>query len=233
MVGNLEARMINRVNGMVFLIILMVLFGCSSPAQKVTQSVNTTVEDPTRTVESGQVSASPTDDNTGSIQPTLNQGETLVNPSETPESRSPAPSSTQGTGGDEPVMDEVILADVISVDVSGEESAYRFSVGISSPDTGCDQYADWWEVVSQEGELIYRRILLHSHVEEQPFVRSGGPVSIAVDSVVIVRAHMNTDGYGGAAFQGSVQSGFSETDLDPDFAAELAEEPPFPEDCAF
>jgi hypothetical protein len=226
--------MIDRLNILIILMIVMVLFGCSSPAQNVTQSVNTPIEDPARTVESGLVGApSPTEGNTGSIQPTLNQGEALVNPSETSESKSPTPTSTQGAGGDEPTMNDVILADVISVKVSGEEGAYRFSVGISSPDTGCDQYADWWEVISQEGELIYRRILLHSHVEEQPFVRSGGPVSIAADSVVFVRAHMNTGGYGGAAFQGSVQSGFSETDPDPDFAAELAEEPPLPEDCAF
>jgi hypothetical protein len=58
-------------------------------------------------------------------------------------------------------------------------------------------------------------------------------VSIAADSVVIVRAHMNTGGYGGAAFLGSVQSGFNETDLDPDFAVDLANKPPLPDDCAF
>jgi hypothetical protein len=226
--------MIDRVNGLVILMIVMVLFGCSSPALNAPQSVNTPIEGLTRTVEAGQVSTpSNTVDNTGSIQPTLNQGEELVDPSETPESNTSTPTSTQGTGGDEPVMDEVILADVISVGVSGEEGVYRFSVGISSPDTGCDQYADWWEVVSQDGELIYRRILLHSHVNEQPFVRSGGPVSIAPDSVVIVRAHMNTGGYGGAAFQGSVRSGFGETDLDPEFATDLAKEPPLPDDCAF
>ena len=66
----------------------------------------------------------------------------------------------------------------VSVDVTGEENAYTFSIGILSPDTGCDQYADWWEIVSLDGDLIYRRILAHSHVNEQPFVRSGGPVAI-------------------------------------------------------
>jgi hypothetical protein len=44
------------------------------------------------------------------------------------------------------------VADVISVDVSGNEGAYQFSVGIRSPDTGCDQYADWWEVITGDGE---------------------------------------------------------------------------------
>lgn len=226
--------MIDRLHKLVILMIVMVLFGCSSPVQDATLSVNTPIEGLTRTAEAGQVSTPPsTVDKTGVIQPTLNQGENLVNPGETPESKTPTPTSTQGTGGDEPTMEKVVLADVISVDVSGEEGEYRFSVGINSPDTGCDQYADWWEVVGQDGELIYRRILLHSHVGEQPFVRSGGPVNIAADSLVYVRAHMNTGGYGGATFQGSVQSGFSETDLDPDFAFDLANEPPLPDDCAF
>jgi len=75
-------------------------------------------------------------------------------------------------------MAEEILADVLSVEVTGSPNAYQFSVKIASPDTGCEQYADWWEVLSEDGQLLYRRILLHSHVNEQPFVRSGGPVNI-------------------------------------------------------
>jgi|GEM_PF-2150998 len=88
-------------------------------------------------------------------------------------------------------------ADVISVEVSGVDNNYTFSVGITSPDTGCEQYANWWEVISEDGQLIYRRILGHSHVAEQPFVRLGGKVKIDKQQVVIIRAHMNTSGYGG------------------------------------
>jgi hypothetical protein len=117
--------------------------------------------------------------------------------------------------------------------VRGDAGAYQFSVGIESPDTGCDQYADWWEVVSEDGALIYRRVLLHSHVGEQPFVRSGGPAAIEADTVVWVRAHMHPGGYGGAAFRGSVQEGFQETELSADFAADLAGEEPLPDGCAF
>ena len=124
-------------------------------------------------------------------------------------------------------------ADVLSVTASGEEGAYRFAVEIRSPDLGCEQYADWWEVVSEDGELLHRRILLHSHVTEQPFTRSGGPVPIDADTVVWVRAHMNVGGYGGTAFKGSVNAGFQQAELDPDFAAGLEETPPLPEDCAF
>jgi hypothetical protein len=124
-------------------------------------------------------------------------------------------------------------ADVLTVEASGEAGAYQFSVKIHSPDLGCEQYADWWEVIDEGGELLYRRVLLHSHVDEQPFKRSGGPVAIQPDTIVWVRAHMNTGGYGGAALKGSVEAGFQPVDLSPDFAPELAQTPPLPEGCAF
>lgn len=125
------------------------------------------------------------------------------------------------------------VADIIKVSVSGESGDYRFSVTISSPDEGCDQYADWWEVIDERGELIFRRILHHSHVGEQPFTRSDEPVKIAPDDNVWVRAHMHPTGYGGAVMKGSVAQGFIGAELGLDFAPELAESPPLPEGCDF
>jgi hypothetical protein len=81
--------------------------------------------------------------------------------------------------------------------------------------------------------LIYRRILAHSHVNEQPFTRSGGPVVIGPETVVIVRAHMHPTGYGGTAFRGSVIGHFEEIRLGPDFAPELENIKPLPDGCAF
>lgn len=124
-------------------------------------------------------------------------------------------------------------ADITRVRVDGREGAYTFSVTIQSPDTGCDQYADWWEVVTESGELIYRRILLHSHVNEQPFTRSGGPVSVKKDRRILVRAHMNNDGYGGMVAAGSVKEGFEIMQLTRDFAVDLAGKEPLPEGCGF
>lgn len=124
-------------------------------------------------------------------------------------------------------------ADVVAVSVGGQAGAYEFTVTIRSPDQGCKQYADWWEVLSEEGRLLYRRVLLHSHVDEQPFARSGGPVALAPETIVWVRAHMNTSGYGGIAFKGSVKQGFAPAPISPDFAATLARQPPLPKGCAF
>lgn len=123
-------------------------------------------------------------------------------------------------------------ADVTAVRVRGEPGAYEFEVEIESPDVGCAQYADWWEVVDINGRLLYRRVLDHSHVAEQPFRRSGGPVPIAADTIVWVRAHMNTTGYGGTAFKGSPATGFRRAELAPSFAADLARQPPLPDRCA-
>ncbi len=117
--------------------------------------------------------------------------------------------------------------------VSGESANYVFTVEIESPDTGCDQYADWWEVLNEKGELMYRRILLHSHIDEQPFTRSGGPIITGANDILFVRAHMHPEGYGGTAFKGSVEEGFRQVTLNPNFAAGVEMLEPQPDGCAF
>lgn len=135
---------------------------------------------------------------------------------------------------DESGDSNVLGADVTAVRASGSSGAYTFSVTIRSPDTGCDRYADWWEVLTHQGELLYRRTLAHSHVDEQPFTRSGGPVDVDKSTHLIVRAHMSDSGYGGAAFAGSVADGFSaDASLTAALAPGLSEQPPLPNACAF
>ena len=124
-------------------------------------------------------------------------------------------------------------AEVALVSTSGVENAYTFNVTIKSPDTGCSQYANWWEVITEDGTLIYRRILGHSHVNEQPFTRSGGRVAISSDKIVIIRAHMNTSGYGTITFKGSVDNRFSSFTTDTAFANSLSTQQPLPSGCAF
>ena len=127
------------------------------------------------------------------------------------------------------------IADVTGVRVLSQDGGrVTLSVTVRSDDTGCAQYADWWEVLDATSrELLYRRILAHSHVDEQPFERSGGPVSVTPDQAIVVRAHMNTTGYGGQALRGSIGGGFSPAELEPGFAAAVAQEAPQPSGCAF
>lgn len=123
-------------------------------------------------------------------------------------------------------------ADVVGISVEGSGQTQTFSVSILSPDAGCERYADWWEVLSLDGALVTRRVLGHSHVDEQPFTRSG-LVELDSEQEVWVRAHMNPGGYGGQAMRGSVDQGFEAAALDVGFAAELAEAQPLPDGCAF
>lgn len=164
----------------------------------------------------------------GCVAPALeghaSPGATAVSETPTAAAERPTPLPVETASG---------LADVVSVEVSGDSGSYRFRVRVLSPDTGCDQYANWWEVVSEDGELIYRRVVLHSHVGEQPFERAGSPVPVAADQVVYVRAHLHPKGYGGIAFKGSARAGFVPVDLPADFAAGLADVKPLPQGCAY
>lgn len=135
---------------------------------------------------------------------------------------------------DAETIDAETLASVTAVETSESGAAqYSFAVTVQSPDTGCDAYANWWEVITPDGELLYRRILAHSHVDEQPFSRSGGPVAVGMTDEVIVRAHMHPTGYSTQAMQGTPTEGFTETILPEDFAAGLAEAEPQPSGCTF
>ena len=125
------------------------------------------------------------------------------------------------------------LADVVGAAGLGDAGQITMSVSIESPDTGCDQYAAWWEILDGDGGLVYRRILDHSHVDEQPFTRTGGPVPLLLDTEVWVRAWMHPTGYGGQAMVGSVSQGFEPTWLQADWAEELADTAPLPEGCLY
>ena len=125
-------------------------------------------------------------------------------------------------------------AKIVGVECIGQPNNYTLNVSILSPDTGCDQYADWWEVITPSGELIYRRILAHSHVNEQPFTRSGGTVDVGPTDTIIIRAHMNNLGYGTQIYRGIVlDNAMIQDSLPMDFAEELQTTDPLPEDCAF
>jgi hypothetical protein len=137
---------------------------------------------------------------------------------------------------------EAPYANVMAVSVSGNSGAYTFSVSVESADIDCNQFADWWEVLSEDGTLIFRRILEHPHTDENgtsdpdapgnTFTRSGDPVEVEADKVVIVRAHMSNGGYNGTAMRGSVNEGFSEAmDIDSQFAPGVEVENPLPEGC--
>ena len=131
--------------------------------------------------------------------PQPDQGQTspqTVSPSPAPVEATPEASGERG-GAD---------ADVTFVRAAQEtDGTWTFHVTVEHPDTGWEDYADGWDVVTPDGQVIKRdagdaftRELLHPHVNEQPFTRSQSGLTLP-DSVeqVTVRAHDLLDGFGG------------------------------------
>ena len=137
-------------------------------------------------------------------------------------------------GGDDGTSGEPLLSNVEAVSVTGDPGAYTFAATLRSPDVDCDQYSDWWEVLTPKGTLVYRRILDHSHADEQPFTRDGGPVKVSATDPLIVRGHFHPTGYGGAAMSGSVTKGWvAAPEIGKDFAPGVEKQDPQPKKCLF
>ena len=97
-------------------------------------------------------------------------------------------------------------ADVLFVRaVQSADGTWTFHVTVEHPDTGWDDYADGWDVLTPDDTIIkpdpdspFTRLLLHPHENEQPFTRSQTGIVIPPDvTQVRVRAHDLVDGYGG------------------------------------
>lgn len=72
-----------------------------------------------------------------------------------------------------------------------------FHVTLKHDDEGWDHYADRWEILSMDGEVLATRTLLHPHVDEQPFTRSLYQVKLPAGMrTVRVRGHDSRHGYG-------------------------------------
>lgn len=89
-------------------------------------------------------------------------------------------------------------ANVLAVEVAASSGSYRFDVTIAHADTGWEHYADKFEIVAPDGSVLGVRTLFHPHVDEQPFTRSLGGVTVpdGIDQVS-VRAGDSVHGIGG------------------------------------
>lgn len=90
-------------------------------------------------------------------------------------------------------------ADVVKAEIYKQSSGeYRLSVSVLHADTGWDHYADRWEVLGAEDKILATRVLVHPHVNEQPFTRSLSNIKIPASTTQIkLRAHDLVHGYGG------------------------------------
>ena len=88
-------------------------------------------------------------------------------------------------------------AEVIDVKVTAAASGFRFEVTVRHDNEGWDHYADRWEVLGPDGEVLAVRVLAHPHEYEQPFTRGLTGVEIAA-GVRRVRVHDSVHGEGAA-----------------------------------
>ena len=125
-----------------------------------------------------------------------------------------------------------VFADVLTVGFGGGNLNYQVTVTISSPDTSCEQYADWWEVLTPDGQLIFRQTFDGPHLDKQPFAATAQAVPIESNVAYIYRVHVFPHGYGGA-FKFQDQTGKVSSDTT-DYASsfpELADADPQPPAC--
>ena len=91
-------------------------------------------------------------------------------------------------------------ADVLKVEAVEERGEqWTFVVTVRHDDKDPDHWADWWIVRTPDGRELGRRVLLHSHVDEQPFTRDEQIRIPREVKTVIVEAHDKVHGRGGKA----------------------------------
>lgn len=94
-------------------------------------------------------------------------------------------------------------ADVVSATATPTGGdTWRIEATVRHADEGWDHYANAFEVLDPQGQVLGVRELLHPHVNEQPFTRSLSGVVIPPEMAFItIRAKDSVHEYGGAEFR--------------------------------
>jgi hypothetical protein len=127
-------------------------------------------------------------------------GESTPVPTETFQQTSTPPPASPGEKASQPDADVIHVRAVL-----GEDGTWTFYVTVAHPDTGWEDYADGWDVITPDSTVLrvnpddtFTRLLLHPHETEQPFTRSQSGINIPTGvTQVRVRAHDIVDGFGG------------------------------------
>jgi len=91
-----------------------------------------------------------------------------------------------------------ITGEVVIVNAMASNTArqtYRVSVTLKHADTGWEHYANQWQILTPDHQVLGTRTLLHPHVDEQPFTRSLGNVKVPEGtSSLIIQARDSVHG---------------------------------------
>ncbi|MEM1429579.1 MAG: hypothetical protein AAGG09_08990 [Pseudomonadota bacterium] len=88
-------------------------------------------------------------------------------------------------------------AEIVGAEARANGATWTVSVTLRHADTGWDDYADGWRIVTEGGDVVGTRELLHPHVNEQPFTRSLSGVSLP-DGPLFIESSTNVTGWSGA-----------------------------------
>ena len=172
----------NLFKGMLCSTLLIVIAACASAGPTTTSTPTDTAIEPKPTPV---------------LPATTTPGGERPSPSPVIESPTLTPAdTTEGAGNADVVFVRAVLE---------SNGTWTFHVTVEHPDTGWEDYADGWDVLTPAGEVLrpdrssqFTRLLLHPHENEQPFTRSQSGIVIPEDvTQVRVRAHDIVDGYGG------------------------------------
>jgi len=85
--------------------------------------------------------------------------------------------------------------EIVDVEVACSNSC-TFSVTLKHGDEGWQHYANQWDVMTMDDQLLKSRVLYHPHVDEQPFTRSLSGVKIPAGTTEVkIRAKDLKHGY--------------------------------------
>lgn len=187
--------------------ITLVLLVACQPAATIAPAAPVTADTPSPTEPPATPSAAPT---VTRVDPTPTDSPLPPSPTQelaTPEATpTDTPIPPTNTPSPPPATETAANADVERVRaVQSPDGTWTFYVTVSHPDTGWEDYADGWDVLTPDGTVFkpdpsspFTRLLLHPHETEQPFTRSQSGIAIPQDvTQVLVRAHDLVDGFGG------------------------------------
>ncbi len=90
-------------------------------------------------------------------------------------------------------------AHVLKAEIARQDDGrYHIDTTVRHTDTGWDHYANRWEVLGPQGQVIATRTLFHPHINEQPFTRGLSNIALPPTWTWLrIRAHDKVHGYGG------------------------------------
>lgn len=86
--------------------------------------------------------------------------------------------------------------EIVDATVRASGDTFTFSVTLEHAETGWEDYADGWRVELEDGTVLGTRVLVHPHVNEQPFTRSLSGVAVPAGTPQVhIRARTLKDGW--------------------------------------